>query len=201
MNYTGNEPIAIDYVRHYVYQSSDRDSMTHYGYVGLEHDFTPNLTAKVSGGALYEDNYADPISATTSWAPYADVSVAYTYLPGSYVQLGFTHDINATDQVQPDSAGNITQYAESSVVYLTVNHKITSRLTATAIGRMQYSTFQGGYANSLDETDYSLGVNLDYQVNQFLSVDAGYNYDNVQSGVPGYAFNRNRVYLGVTASY
>ncbi len=201
VNYTGNEPIAIDYARGYVYHSSDRDSRTHYGYLGLEHDFTPNLSAQVRGGALYTDNYNDPISKSTSWAPYADVSISYTYLPGSYVQLGFTHDINATDQVQPDSAGNITEYAESSVVYLDVNHRITSKLTGTAIGRVQYSTFQGGFANSLDETDYSLGFNLDYRINQYLSVDAGYNYDNVQSSVPGYAYNRNRVYLGVTANY
>jgi hypothetical protein len=204
VNYTGNEPIAIAYngsSNPFVYHSSDRDSDTHYVYLGLEEDFNPNLSAMVRAGGLYTDNYADPLFPSTSFAPYADLSLTYTYLPGSYLQFGFTHDINSTDQVAPDNAGQITQYAESSVVYLDLNHRITSKLVGTVIGRVQYSTFQGGIASSQDETDYGVGVNLDYQINPHWSVDAGYNYDNVDTQIVGYGYSRNRVYLGLTANY
>jgi hypothetical protein len=205
VNYTGGEPIAVIPITtssfNGVYHSSDRDNYTQYGYLGIEHQFTPNLSAMVRGGASYTDNYADPLFSTTSWAPYADVSVSYTYIPGSYVQLGFTHDINATDQITPDASGKMTQYAESSVIYADINHRITSKLVATIIGRVQYSTFEGGVASSSDETDYGLGLNLSYQINPHFSVDAGYNYDNVQTQLIGYGYTRNRVYLGVTATY
>ena len=204
-NYTGGEPIAIvpftTPTFNGVYHSGDRDSLTHYGYLGVEHQFTSNLSGMVRGGVSYTDNYNDPMHMSPSWVPYADVSLSYTYLPGSYVQLGFTHDISATDQVAPDSAGHITQYAESSVVYLDVNHRFTPKLLGTVIGRVQYNTYQSGLAGSLDETDYGLGLNLNYQINQHFSVDAGYNYDNVVTSIAGGGYTRNRVYLGLSANY
>jgi len=205
INYTGNEPIAIipftTPTFNGVYHSSDRDNDSHYIYLGLEEEFTPNLTGMIRAGGTYMDVYADPLFPSTSWSPYADVSLSYTYTPGSYVQLGFTHDVNATDQVQPNNAGQITQYSESSVVYLDVNHRFTPKLVATAIGRVQLSTFQGGLANNADETDYSVGLNLNYQINPHLWVDLGYNYDNLVSDIVGATYTRNRVYLGLTANY
>lgn len=203
VNYTGNEPIAVinNLGTPFVYHSGDRDNWSQYGYVGVQHDFTSNLSANVRVGGSYTDTYADPLFPSTAWAPYADVSAVYTYIPGSYVQLGFTHDISSTDQVAPNAAGKITQYAESSVIYLDVNHRITSKIVATLIGRIQYSTFDGGLAGSADETDYGVGLNLDYEINRHFSVDFGYNYDDVQTQLAGYGYTRNRVYLGLTASY
>jgi hypothetical protein len=200
-NYTGGEPIAIDPVNGRIYTSSDRDNFTHYGYVGVEQQFTPNLTGMVKVGGSYNDVYGDPIYPTTDWYPYADLSLSYTYLPGSYLQLGFTHDISATDQVNPNNQGKITQNAENSVVYLDVNHRITQKLMASVIGRVQYTTYDGGSADGSSTTDYGIGVNLSYQINTHLSVDTGYNYDDVVSDLAGYGYNRNRVYIGVTANY
>ena len=114
------------------------------------------------------------------------------------MQFGFTHDVSATDQVQPDNLGHITQYANTSVLYVDVNHRFTPKLVGTVIGRVQYSTYNAGAASNSDQTDYGLGLNLAYQINQFLTVDAGYNYDNTQ-GL--YSYTRNRFYLGLTANY
>lgn len=205
VNYIGNEPIAITPVTtssfNGIYHSSDRDSDSHYLYLGVEHQFTSNLSGNIRAGGTYTDAYADPLATSTEWTPYADISMTYTYLPGSYVQFGFTHDIAATDQVSPDSSGKITQYSEDSVIYVDLNHRITSKLSGSIIGRVQYGTFQGGLAGSQDETDYSLGINLNYSINQHFSVDAGYNYDNNQTDISGYGYSRNRVYLGLTANY
>jgi len=44
-------------------------------------------------------------------------------------------------------------------------------------------------------------VNLEYQFDQHLAAHVGYNYDRLVSDVAGRDFTRNRVYLGVTASY
>jgi hypothetical protein len=183
------------------YYSDDRNSYANYIYLGLEEDFTPNLTGTIRSGASANDVYSDPINPTTTWSPYADLSLSYTYLPGSYVQLGLTHDISATDQVMPNTVGGITQFAENSVVYIDVNHRITRKLVATLIGRVQYTTYDGGQADSASSTDWGFGANLSYQINPHLSVDTGYNYDNVVSDIAGYSYSRNRVYLGVTATY
>jgi len=45
-----------------------------------------------------------------------------------------------------------------------------------------------------------LGVNCSYQVNTFISADAGYNYDRLDSEI-GRSFTRNRIYFGLRATY
>jgi len=207
VNYTGNEPISafLEVLpnKYFIYHSSDRDNCSHYGYLGITHQFTPNLSTAIRGGAAYTDSYNDPLFPSTSWTPYADISANYTYLPGSYVQIGFTHDISTSDQVNPDASGHITQYAESSVVYADINHRFTKKLIGSVIGRCQYSTFDGGAASTGSETSYGLGLNLHYEINQHFGVDAGYNYDKLTSGsvVTDGSSERNRVYLGLMASY
>jgi hypothetical protein len=46
-----------------------------------------------------------------------------------------------------------------------------------------------------------VGLNLAYRINQFLSAEAGYNYDKVDSDLVGRSYSRNRVYVGVRATY
>jgi hypothetical protein len=206
VNYTGNEPIAVVSQTtasfNGVYYSADRDTRTQYGYLGIQQQFTPNLSMVLRAGASATDTYNDPLYPGTTISPYADLSISYTYIPGSYVQLGFTEDVSPTDVVAPNSQGQITQFSTASVVYFDVNHQFTKKLTGTAIVRAQFSNFQGGAASSSTQTDYGLGLNLTYQINQFLAVDAGYNYD-YYGGVTGFysSANRNRVYLGLIANY
>ena len=208
-DYIGNEPISFfnelyptpPIHRPFVYHSSDRNNVTQTGYLGLSQTFSPDLSANIKVGASYVDVYADPKFPTTTWTPYVDLSASYVYLPGDYVQLGFTHETGASDQVSTDSSGHITQFSESSVVYLNVTYNITAKLLATGIGRVQISSYNGGAANNDTTTDYGLGFNLSYQINHHFSTDLGYNYDDVVSDIVGYGYTRNRVYLGVTATY
>jgi hypothetical protein len=47
-----------------------------------------------------------------------------------------------------------------------------------------------------------VGLNLAYRFNQYFSTEVGYNYDRlVTSSAINGTFDRNRVYIGVTASY
>jgi long-subunit fatty acid transport protein len=48
---------------------------------------------------------------------------------------------------------------------------------------------------------YVIGLNVEYQFNPHLSAMVGYNYDLLNSDVDFRDFDRNRVYLGVTARY
>jgi hypothetical protein len=196
INYIGDEQISAIPV---VYYSKNRDALTHQIYVGLQHQFTANLGGTVSAGGAYTDSY-NASSDKTSWSPYAKVSLDYTYLPGSYVELGFNQGINSTYVANVASNGSLTQYQESSTISASVNHSFTEKLLGSVIAQYIYSDFHGG-GNLGPDNEYSLGVNLSYQINRYFSTDIGYNYDKLRSDVPGSAYERNRYYIGVTATY
>jgi hypothetical protein len=202
-NYTGDEPVAFNPsgIGPLIYYSSARDNRAYTGYVGFQHNILPNLNVSARAGATYTEDYNDPLSSG-SVTPYAVLSVIYTYLPGSYVQIGLNQSQNATDVVAPDpTTGKITQDQESTYVYGSINHQITPKLLGTLIGSWQYSSFQEGlYANNADSY-YSLGLNFSYTFTPHFSADAGYNFDDIQSDIFQRGYTRNRVYIGVTAAY
>jgi hypothetical protein len=184
------------------YTSKDRDNRSHYVYVGAEHDFLANLSVSARAGFQYNDTYNDPLSSSQV-TPYANLSATYTYLPGSYVQLGFTHALNATDVSAVNAVnGTITQNQETSTVYGSINHHITADLLASIVGQWQNSSFSGGAFNNDTENDYGAGVSLTYNISRHFSCDAGYNYDKLQdSNIANRGYERNRVYVGVSAAY
>jgi hypothetical protein len=200
-NYIGNEFIASG--SGHVYVSDNRDNRSHYGYAGVQYNPLSNLSLAAKAGIQYIDFYNPPtgIPTTSQASPYADLSATYTYLPGSYAQVGFQQRRNATDVVAPDATGKITEDQESSVVYASINHKFTPQLTGNVLGNVQYSTFKGGQYNSQSETWYSLGANLSYSFNPHVSAEVGYNFDDLTSDVPGQEYKRNRIYVGVTGTY
>lgn len=203
VNYIGNEPIAINPLSPTPVQSDNRDSRSQYVYVGGQYTPLDNLSLSAQAGIQYADYYnpapGDP--STSQLSPYAKLSGTYTYLPGSYVQLGFTQSRNATDVVAPTANGKITEDQESSVIYGSLNHQITPRLIGSLVGQIQYSTFNGGTFDGQSQTWYSLGLNLAYTITPHVSTEIGYNYDDLTSDVPGEKYSRNRVYLGVTGTY
>jgi hypothetical protein len=214
VNYTGNEPIGVyNYFTPIVtfpfseghtvtYYSNSRDNRSHYVYVGTQSSLTPNLSVAANVGVQYNDNYNNPLQETTSLSPYAVASMTYTYLPGCYAQIGVTHSLNATDVIAINQAnGSITENQESTVVYGDINHKITEKLFATLIANYQLSSFDGGQYSSESDNEYNLGVNFNYTFTRHFSGEVGYNYDNLTSDIPGRSYSRNRVYVGVTATY
>ncbi|MGD0350695.1 MAG: outer membrane beta-barrel protein [Verrucomicrobiota bacterium] len=203
VNYTGDEPIASNPsgIGPAIYYSDNRDSRSYFGYVGVQHNFLPNLNVSAKAGVQYTENYNDPVGSP-SVAPYAVLSAVYTYCPGSYAQIGFTEAQNATDvaSVNPTN-GKITQYQQSTVVSASLNHLITPKLLGSIIGSWQYSTFQEGQYNNQSDSYYTLGLNLSYTFNPHFSAEAGYNFNTIQSNINQRGYDQNIVYLGVTAAY
>ncbi len=199
-DYTGNEPIGYSSPTTF-YQSNNRNNRSYFAYVGVERTMLANLSFNARAGIQYLDYYNN---GQNSLNPYADLSVVYTYLPGSYAQLGFTESENASSVATgPTSTGNytLTLDTESSTVYASVNHKLTPKLLGTVIGRWQHSIYNGGYYNNQSDDYYSLGLNFAYTFTPHFSAEAGYNLDYVSSQIPGNDYTRSRVYLGVTAAY
>ncbi len=179
-----------------------RDTTSHFVSVGAEQTFTSQLTGKAKIGAQFTD-YPNALASQDDSAvsPYADASATWTYNPGSYLQLGIRHQRNQTDQVQGTLVGVPVQDQESTGVWGVVNHRIAPNLTGSLLGQVQHSSFRGGGFDGKVDILGAVGVNFAYQVNAFVTAEAGYNYDRLDSDVTGRSFTRNRIYFGLRASY
>src|ERR1043166_136911 len=175
-----------------------RDYNSHYFYAGAEHAFTSQLNGSAQVGVQYTSY--DHLHSS-EWNPYVDVRGTYTYLPGSYVQLGFTHTRNATDRAGNGSFQDLTRDQESSTLLASLNHRITPAITGSVIGQYQHSTFNGGSLDGKSENYILLGLNLSYQINVNWAAEIGYNLDDLDSDVQDRGFTRNRVYGGVRANF
>ena len=76
----------------------------YYGYVGLDHNFQPDLTGSFRAGARYTDYYNNPADQN-GVSPYAMASLKYTYLPESYFQVGGSYDYSPSSDVQRKQRG------------------------------------------------------------------------------------------------
>jgi hypothetical protein len=210
IGYTGDEVISgISGLPSTYAMSKSRDYREHTVYVGAEHNFMPNLTGSLRVGGSYSDYYNDPYTKS-SWTPYVNGSLKYSYAPESSAQIGFSYDRNATDVVGLFQMGSnpaqVTVDAQSAVVYASVVHRIIPNLFGTLMAQFQNSDYNGGEFDNQSEQYYLLGLDFEYRFTQNFSAHAGYNYDRLESGlktalVSDRSFDRNRVYIGVTASY
>jgi hypothetical protein len=143
------------------------------------------------------------------WNPYVDANATWLYMPGSYAQLGFRHQRAQTDVgFVPDGAGitpNID--AQSSAIYGSVSHRVFGALVASAIASYQMNDYDQDGADNFTEDYFLAGINLTYEINRFLALEAGYNYDWLDSELDDElnedtrSYKRNRVYVGVRGTY
>lgn len=186
-----------------------RDSDSHFLFVGIDQSMGPNLRASVRVGAQYIDYYNYHSSRVS---PYGDANLTYTYLPGSYVQVGVRHEHAATDILGDTTTitnalannlrPNIVLDQEATSLYAAVTHRITGRLTGSLLGQYQNSMFHGGGVGFSDEDEnfFLANLNLAYKINPYLLTEAGYEYDRLDSKF-GRDYTRNRVYIGVRGTY
>lgn len=171
-----------------------------YLYVGLDHNFRPDLTGSIRLGGIYTQ-YPNNPAGQSDLNPYAQLSLHYTYLPESSFEVGFSYDYSPTSEFSVDpNNGNLTLNAQAATVYASLNHRITPKLHGGIIAQYQNSTYYGGTINGKADNFYLVGLSLQYRFTPNFSAEVGYNYDYDDSQV-GNTYDRNRVYLGVTGSY
>ena len=183
-------------------KSDQRNSLSHYAYLGVDHSFNPQLDFSLRLGAQLTDYYNLPHSSSDVVSPYADGSLTYHMTPDSWIQAGVRHSRIATDAAALDT--------ENTTAYASINYRVLPPLTASLLAQFQYNTFQDGGPSSVGssitfkdkaENFYLVGLNLAYEFNKFLAAEIGYNYDNLDSDIDFRSFSRNRVYVGLRASY
>jgi hypothetical protein len=195
--YTGDQLIGNGGVT-----SSDKDSRSHTFYAGVQHAFSPTLSGTIKAGAQYYDYYGDPVGGN-QWSPYVVANMRYQYQSTTTMDAGFSYSRSAADQA---GVGTVTEFikdTEVALFYASLSHEIVAHLVGTAKGTVQYATYNGGGPGYDGESYlfFQLGFDLAYQFTPNFSAHAGYNYDNNDSDLGGQSYNRNRVYLGVTAGY
>ncbi len=179
--------------------ANERDSRSHYFFAGVDHSFTARLVGAVRAGAqMIEWDNAQGGQRADATNPYIDANLTYAYSEGSTAQLGVRHGRNATDLV-----GVLDQ--QSTLVYGSINHQITARLRASLVGQYQNAEFVGVVdgvgADGSSENFVSLGFTLNYQINTYLSAEAAYYFDRLSSKIDLRDYDRNRVFVGVRATY
>ncbi len=179
--------------------SDDRNNRSHYFYVGADHAFTSDLSGNMRVGARYNDYYNDP-NSDSEFSPYVRLSGKYNYLADGSVELGVSYDRTATD-VFGVQGGDFVRDQEAFVVYGVIRQRIVPKLFGSLNAQFQNSNFNGGSYDGDTEQFYILGVNLEYRFDRHFSAHIGYNFDYLASDIPGREYDRNRVYLGVTATY
>ena len=197
--YTGDEAIGIGLT------SSARDTRSQTFYVGAQHAFAPTVTGLVKVGASYSDYYGNP-AASSEWSPYVLASLKYQYRTTTVMDFGFSYSRSASDMasVGVATANNLVADTGVALLYGTVSQTLLEHLIASARGTLQYGTYNGGGAGIDDENYlyFQLGLELTYQITPNFGAHVGYTFDDYSTDVISQSdYNRNRVYIGVTAGY
>jgi hypothetical protein len=202
-DYTSPEYIIYPVGTQAGFKANSRNDDQHFGYLGVDHNFTPDFSGSIRGGAEYVDYYNVPGNPTSRVSPYVDASLTDQYLPRCTAQVGVKHIHSATDVVGIFGSGTPVLDSDTTVGYLSVNHAVSDRLTLSALGQAQFSTFDGGGTgyNGESEDFFVAGINANYAVSKFVSTEAGYNYSKLNSALPDRGYTRNFVYIGVRATY
>ncbi|HVM48569.1 MAG TPA: outer membrane beta-barrel protein [Candidatus Acidoferrum sp.] len=201
LTYTEDQPIGGNVLMPFTLVKSDiRNVDANYGYIGLDHNFRPDLTGSFRLGGAYNDYVNN--SSQNNWSPYALVSLRYTYNPGSYFEAGFTYDFTSGNNFSVAYLNNsVTMGAYAASLYGSLHHQITGKLAGTLMVQYQNDQYYGGTLNNQSQEYFLAYIGLSYQFNPYISAEIGYDYDNVWGDIPQQNYDRNRVYLGVTASY
>jgi hypothetical protein len=165
-------------------------------YLGAKREFSRQLTGAASVGLQYTDYYN---ANDSSLSPYLDLKATYTYLPGSTAQMGLSVKRGPADVGVVN--GELTLDTLATVFYASLNHQFTYRLNGMLYLNYQHSTYNGGGFDG-DSNDYfTIDSRVDYKLRENLFLDLGYVWYLYASTVPGSDFRRNRVYLGIRATY
>jgi hypothetical protein len=177
------------------YQDALLDSTTHFALGGLDHTFNPRLSASIRGGAEFRSY--DQVGDRT--APYFEGSV--TYAVGKRISVTWNNHYGLEE---PDLVGS--QSRTTFRTGLQTKFNLTSRITSTIdlyYIHDQYHALTSGLFTTPAFTENSFDGNfsLRYAITPLFGVQAGYHYTDINSGVPGREYSRNRASAGVSLTF
>ena len=130
IDYTSKDELANKHT------PDERDNTSHYVFVGADHQFTKQLNALARVGLQYTEY--DTVNKS-SVNPYAEGNITWTYNPGSSINLGLRHSRSQTDVADSIGTGTPTLDAETTAAFVSLNHKIASKLNGSILGQFSQS--------------------------------------------------------------
>jgi hypothetical protein len=183
-------------------RGNDRDNTSHIGTLGVKQHVNPQLDVSAEAGVQYTQ-YDNQTFFEDDVSPYGAASVRWAYMQGSSLNAGVKHMKVPTD-VRITTDGHAVADQQATLFWLSLNHAITSKITAIVMGQYQHSTFgESTVGGTGDDTDnlFFAGATLAYQFNPHIAAEAGYTFDRLDSDLPLRGYTRNRVYIGTRLSY
>ena len=170
--------------------TSNPDYVSHYAMIGVNQAWSPRLSASLSVGAqFYESNREDKVG------PAAEASVDYKLSRKSsirwYAQAGYDPTLLG------DYAANYAFHTG-----ITGSYRITDTFAVNAGIHYVYSMYDGYQdLGGFHENELDLTAGFTYNILKNLSVDANYSYTTISSELDSQSYERNRVNVGLNATF
>lgn len=168
----------------------DVDSRSHFVLAGVDHAWSERTSGSFRGGAEFFSS-----DRTEQTAPYAEAALDYSVSQKTRVRWFNSLGFDGSELGQYD-----TRYSLRSG--LNADHQFDKRLSVNGGASYVYSQFDGsGPVDDVTENSILLSAGLNYLLWSNVSLNAQYSYTLLQSDDSTREFDRNRVSLGLNASF
>jgi len=167
--------------------------------VGADHYIMPTWLISGRFGAQLVDYENSNISESVN--PYVSLKSVWYYLPKSSFEASYTYQTGITDN------GNYAT-SEGHQINLGITHYWTPKFNTSAGILLLFNNFDSSQAlfgmtikDNMHETTIQPYFRAGYDITNWFSVEAGYQYTTVSSGDPTRPYWDNQFYIGVRGSY
>lgn len=171
------------------YQRSSSDYMSHYVLAGIDKAWSERTNGSFRAGAEFYSN-----DRTDKTAPYAEGSLNYA------VSKKTTASVYASVGFDGSELGN----SDARYTYrigANATHRLTERLSLNADANYAYSTLSSTGVPDYNEHELSASAGIGYRFWDNVSLNANYSYSVLSSDDVQRDYNRNRVSLGLNATF
>ena len=122
-----------------------RNARSYYGYVGLDHNFRPDLTGSFRVGGRYTRLLQRPGQSEPS-QPLCDDQPQVHLSAGKLLAVGVSYDYSPSSLSTRRESVPVrsTLSAQSGTVFAAVNHRIMPKLYGSIQAQYQNTTYYGG---------------------------------------------------------
>jgi len=177
------------------YYYADQNNCGNYGLLGFDHQFNPRSFWSVRAGVeqRFLNNAVD--GRSLYFGPYAQSEFEYFYGPTSFVSLLMRYGTEG-------SGLNGVTIRETFRTGIVVNHALTSRITlGLGFAYLHNRYDQPGVILDFTENIFEVSPEVNFQVNRWLALEAGYNFTTVLSEESVREYSRNIGYVGMVFSF
>jgi hypothetical protein len=160
---------------------------SHYLLAGVDKAWSERSSASFRAGAEYQDS-----ERSQNTAPYFEAAISHAASQKTSVQMVAAFGYDGSELGNFDSRYSYRAGANAS-------HQVSDRLRLNGGVNYIYSDFDGD--NSITEHQVNATAGVGYRVWENISLDANYTYTLLTSEDEFRDYDRNRIYLGLNASF